>query len=145
MTIPKELTTISFNLIGNEYCCGIYNLGEFSFAQDNHYTKQTSILKPASEVLEKFDSRLLEDLWEEVSQNENSNDEGYYYVNCSIVPSTPSLEALLQHMKDKRWKVISEFKNHNTKNAITVLGKKFKYSALKRKFHKKEDEDDWNW
>lgn len=145
-----ELPPLMFELVSNQFCCGMLDLGGFAWRMADYYPNgrynpnPVVVLSPAEEELAAFDRKLREAVWEEVSSNENSNDDGYYYVQCSLIASDPNFAALVEHFKNKKWKLVTEFQNHNTKNTVYAFSKKFKFSSLKRQFgEKEEEEDDW--
>lgn len=153
MTPATELPDLTFDLGDNAYCCGMLDLGSFQFRGPDYYASgrydpnAKVRTRPAAEVLKQFDEGLRSAIWDSIGGNENSNNDGYYYVQCSLIESNDQFAALVQHFKDKKWKLVTEFQNHNTKNTVYAFGKKFKFSALKRDYGEdyKEDDDSWGW
>jgi len=146
---PSEtLSEIHFEICGEGFCCGVYEMGNFVFAEPKHWTSQGYVPNPnvkklpAKEQFEAFVEKARQGLWEEVSGNTfgDKEDDGYYYLQTSLIATTADFAALVEQFKKHKW-AGDEFVNHNTKNTVYLFRKKFKFSALKRDF----DNDDYSW
>lgn len=145
---------ILFEVQGNQFCCGVYELGRFDL--ETHYTfgsRMTTTFPTIQAALNDFEERWIEQLTERWDSDsfEDSDDKQGYLLRTTVVTkfkwaddsysSVKANKMLYDHFLSTEWVQTGEFVNHNTGNTVACLERFMPASELANYVEPSEDAD----
>lgn len=143
---------LTYNIEKDNSCCGLIQLGNFVQRPTEYcaklptgkygYKKNPSI--PLPEVFAQFEQKLFDFIQDEVA--EYGHQLGTYGANLTLTEE--QLPEFQTYLLSTDWKIVSSWKNQNTKNTILLFHKVFSdeyMSKFKYDDDHEDGEDDDSW
>lgn len=143
---------LTYHIEKNNSCCGLIQLGNFVQQPTEYYAKlstgkygyKKNPSVPLPEVFARFEQKLFDFIQDEVA--DNGYQLGTYGANLTLTEE--QLPEFQTYLLSTDWKIVSSWKNQNTKNTILLFHKVFsdEYMSKFEYFNDEEDgEDDDSW
>lgn len=138
---------LTYNIEKDNSCCGLIQLGNFVQRPTEYYailpTGKLGYKKhpkvPLPQVFEKFEQELFDFIQDEVADDRYQL--GTYGANLTLTEE--QLPEFQTYLLSTDWKIVSSWKNQNTKNTILLFHKVFSDEYMSKfKYYSDEDESD---
>ena len=138
---------LTYDIERDNSCCGLIQLGSFVQLPTEYYAKlptgkygyKKNPSVPLPEVFAQFEQKLFDFIQDEVA--DYGHQRGTYGANLTLTEE--QLPEFQTYLLSTDWKIVSSWKNQNTKNTILLFHKVFSDEYMSKfKYDSDEDESD---
>lgn len=142
-----KMKQIDFQFKGDDYCCGIYHVGDFYERGVNFFDPNRTIHSVFSS--EVFEEEMMTRLANETRDNYSKAKCGYilqasFVLKYSYKGGGEQLPKLRKYMENSGWGLVTKFKNSNTGNTVGIYQRYIEQGELNMYQSYIEEKEDFN-